>query len=159
MSDADEVVARFGHVAEHAPWVAERAARRGPFADRAAVAAAFAAVVREAHPAEQVDLIAAHPELAGRAAAEGDLTPASAAEQASAGLDRLAPGDLARLRAVNAHYRTRFGVPFVIRVRGRSIAEILEAGEARLGNEADEERRIAVEEIADIMRIRIEETP
>ena len=37
------------------------------------------------------------------------------------------PGDLARVTHLNAAYRERFGFPFVICVRGRSVAEILAA--------------------------------
>jgi 2-oxo-4-hydroxy-4-carboxy-5-ureidoimidazoline decarboxylase len=152
-------VARLGHVAEGSPWVAERAFDLGPFADRAAVAEAFARVVRDAPAADQLALIRAHPDLAGRAALDGELTPESAGEQASAGLDRLTPGDLARLTRLNDAYRTRFGFPFVICVRGRSVASILEAYERRLPNGADAERATAVDEIAAIMRLRLETAP
>jgi len=153
--DRAAFLARLGHVAEGSPWVAERAWERGPFADDAAVAEAFAAVVREAAPYEQLALIRAHPDLAGRAALAGELTADSAREQASAGLDRLTPADLARLTRLNDAYRERFGFPFVIRAAGRSVAEILDACEERLGNDADAERAAAIEQIAGIMRLRI----
>lgn len=154
--DRAAFLARLGHVAEDSPWVAERAWERGPFADDAATADAFGAVVREAAPGEQLALIRAHPDLAGRAALAGGLTPDSAREQASAGLDRLSPADLARFTRLNDAYRARFGFPFVIRVAGRSVAEILDAYEQRLGNDADAERATAIEQIAGIMRLRIE---
>jgi 2-oxo-4-hydroxy-4-carboxy-5-ureidoimidazoline decarboxylase len=150
---------RLGHVAEGSPWVAERAFDRGPFADREAVADAFARAVREAPAGDQLALIRAHPDLAGRAALAGELTPESAGEQASAGLDRLTPADLARFTRLNDAYRARFGFPFVICVRGRSVEEILEAYERRLENDAEAERATAVEEIAAIMRLRLEAAP
>jgi 2-oxo-4-hydroxy-4-carboxy-5-ureidoimidazoline decarboxylase len=153
---ADRVPARLVHVAEGSPWVAERAWARGPFPDAAATADAFAAVAREASPDEQLALIRAHPDLAGRAALAGELTADSAREQASAGLDRLTAADLARFTALNDAYRERFGFPFVIRVAGRSVDDILAAYEARLANDADAERATAIEQIAEIMRLRIE---
>ena len=158
MSGGDRAVflARLGHVAEDSPWVAERAWERGPFPDADATADAFAAVAREAAPGEQLALIRAHPDLAGRAALAGELTADSAREQASAGLDRLTPADLARFTRLNDAYRERFGFPFVIRVAGRSVADILDAYDARLGNDADAERATAIEEIAGIIRLRIE---
>jgi OHCU decarboxylase len=154
--DRAAFLARLGHVAEGSPWVAERAWARGPFPDAAATADAFAAVVRESAPEEQLALIRAHPDLAGRAALAGDLTADSAREQASAGLDRLTPDDLARFTRLNDAYRARFGFPFVIRVAGRSVDAILAAYEERLANDADAERATAVEQIAEIMRLRIE---
>jgi OHCU decarboxylase len=153
----DAFVRRLGGVAERSPWVAERAWALGPFAGPGAVADAFARTVREASAGEQLALIRAHPDLAGRAALAGELTARSAAEQASAGLDRMTPADLARFTALNEAYRERFGFPFVMRVRGRGVGEILAAYERRLGHDADRERRAAVEEIVAIMRLRIED--
>jgi len=154
--DREAFLARLGHVAEDSPWVAERAWERGPFPDAAATADAFAAVAREAPADEQLALIRAHPDLAGRAALAGELTADSAREQASAGLDRLTPADLERFTALNDAYRERFGFPFVIRVAGRSVGDILAAYEERLAHDADAERATAIEQIAQIMRLRIE---
>lgn len=151
----EEFVRRFGHVAEGSPWVAEEAYARGPFGDRDALAAAFGAVIREAPAARQYALIDAHPELAGRAALDGELTPESTGEQASAGLHRLTPRDLARVAELNAAHRARFGHPFVICVRGRDVTEILAAWESRLGGTPDEERAAAVEEIAAVIALRL----
>jgi OHCU decarboxylase len=152
-------VERLGGVAEGSPWVAERAWALGPFAGAAGREEAFARVIREAPPPEQLALIRAHPDLAGRAALAGDLTAESAGEQASAGLDRLRPGDLARFTELNEAYRARFGFPFVMRVRGRSVDEVLAAYERRLGNDAEAERAAAVEEIVAIVRLRLAELP
>src|SRR5262249_23927054 len=71
------------------PWVAEAAWRRRPFAGVDGLHAALEAAVREAPPERQLQLIRAHPELAGREADDGTLTRESSHEQASAGLDRL----------------------------------------------------------------------
>ena len=157
--DRDAFLARLGHVAEDSPWVAERAWERGPFPDAAATADAFAAVAREAPAGEQLALIRAHPDLAGRAALAGDVTDDSLREQASAGLDRLTADDLARFTRLNDAYRERFGFPFVMRVSGRGVEEILAAYERRLLHDAEAERLAAIEEIASIMRLRIVGAP
>lgn len=158
-TDREDFTLRFGHVAEGSPWVARAAWERGPFADRTAMAEAFAAVIREAPPERRLALIRAHPDLAGRAARAGELTPESAGEQASAGLDRLTPADLERVARLNAGYRERFGFPFVICVRGRSVAEILDAGEERLANPPEAEQAAAIEEIAAIIALRLADAP
>jgi urate oxidase len=135
--------------------VAERAFALRRAGEAGDLAGAFARAVREAATEDQLALIRAHPDLAGRAALAGGLTAESAGEQATAGLDRLTPADLARFTALNDAYRERFGFPFVIRVRGRDVPEILAAYERRLGNDADAERRAAVEEIVAIMALRL----
>ncbi|MGC8470248.1 MAG: 2-oxo-4-hydroxy-4-carboxy-5-ureidoimidazoline decarboxylase, partial [Acetobacteraceae bacterium] len=74
---AAEFAARFGAVFEHAPWVAEAAARARPFASAEALAAAMFAALRAGGTARLDALLRAHPELGGAAARAGRLTPAS----------------------------------------------------------------------------------
>ncbi len=66
---------------EHSPWIAERAAAARPFATLPQLRQALVQVVREASPAEQLGLIRAHPELAGKAAIARTLTAESTQEQ------------------------------------------------------------------------------
>jgi 2-oxo-4-hydroxy-4-carboxy-5-ureidoimidazoline decarboxylase len=138
---------------EHSPWVEKRADARASTGDRHAD---LMAVVREATSDEQIALIRAHPELAGKAAIDGSLTEASAAEQASAGLDRLTPAEFERFHALNAAYRDKFGFPFIICVRLTDKAGILAAMERRLGNDRDTEIATALDQIGEIVRLRLE---
>lgn len=152
LGDAD-FAARYRALFEHSPWVVERAAKRRPFDD---LLAGLMAPVLEATPEEQVALIRAHPELAGKAAIDGTLTAASAAEQAGAGLDRLTPEEFARFHALNAAYRQRHGFPFVICVRLTDKAGILAAMQRRLESDRDAEIATAIEQIGQIVRLRLE---
>ena len=133
---------------EHSPWVEARAASRSH--------AELMKVVHAATPEEQLALIRAHPELAGKAAVNGTLTEASAAEQASAGLDRLTQAEFDRFHALNAAYRDKFGFPFIICVRLTDKAGILAAMERRLANDRDTEIAEALAQIGEIVRLRLE---
>jgi len=149
-------MARYGGVYEHSPWVAEQAAELlADDADVDEIAAALADCVDNAAAERQLELIRAHPDLAGKAAVAGRLTSASTSEQSSAGLDRCTPDEYARFQALNEAYRDKFGFPFVMAVRGRSRAEILAAFEARLRNDYDEEFETALIEIHKIARLRL----
>ncbi|HEX8239530.1 MAG TPA: 2-oxo-4-hydroxy-4-carboxy-5-ureidoimidazoline decarboxylase [Allosphingosinicella sp.] len=139
---------------EHSPWVEARADERPSSGDRHAD---LMAVVRGATPEEQLALIRAHPELAGKAAVDGGLTRASAAEQASAGLDRLTRAEFDRFHALNAAYREKFGFPFIICVRLTDKAGILAAMERRLASDRDTEIATAIEQIGEIVRLRLED--
>lgn len=139
---------------EHSPWVEARADARPSSGDRHAD---LMAVVAAATPDERLALIRAHPELAGKAAIDGTLTSASAAEQAAAGLDRLTPAEFARFHELNTRYRERFGFPFIICVRLTDKAGILEAMGARLANDRDTEIATAIEEIGRITKLRLED--
>ncbi|MFL6858605.1 MAG: 2-oxo-4-hydroxy-4-carboxy-5-ureidoimidazoline decarboxylase [Allosphingosinicella sp.] len=136
---------------ERSPWVEARADARRSSGDRHGD---LMAVVYDAAPEEQLALIRAHPELAGKAAVA--LTEASAAEQASAGLDRLTQGEFERFHALNAAYREKFGFPFIICVRLTDKAGILAAMERRLANDRDTEIATALDEIGKIVRLRLE---
>ena len=139
---------------EHSPWVEQRADANPSSGDRHAdLIAVVAAATRD----EQLALIRAHPELAGKAAIDRTLTDASAAEQASAGLDRLTPEDYARFHALNAAYKARFDFPFIICVRRTDKAGILAAMERRLAHDRDSEIATALGEIGKIVRLRLED--
>ncbi|ASY46253.1 MAG: 2-oxo-4-hydroxy-4-carboxy-5-ureidoimidazoline decarboxylase [Sphingobium sp.] len=139
---------------EHSPWVEARADARPSSGNRHAD---LMAVVHDATPDEQLALIRAHPELAGKAAIDKTLTDASAAEQASAGLDRLTSQEYARFHALNAAYSARFDFPFIICVRLTDKAGILAAMEQRLSHGRDEEIATALAQIGEIVRLRLED--
>ncbi len=155
--DRDGFTATLGPVFEHSPWIAERAWDARPFADPAALLAAMVAAIRAASPEERLALIRAHPDLAGKAARAGAITAELRGEQGGAGLDQLTEAEFARFDRLNHAYREKFGFPFVIAVRGLGKAQILDAFERRLGNDRATEMDTAVEQIAMIGRMRLEQ--
>jgi OHCU decarboxylase len=150
-------VDRYGRLFEHSPWVAEEAYASRPFENESALFAALRAATYSAPRRRQLALIRAHPDLAGRAAVEGALTNSSQREQASAGLDRLTPDEYAAFTRLNTAYRERFGFPFVVCAREHTKESILRVAGERLEHTRDEEVRVALEEIAKIARLRLEE--
>lgn len=155
---AVEFVEAFGNIAEHAPWVAEKAASVRPFASRDAMIGSFQAVIEQADRTAQLALLRAHPDLAGKAAIAGDLTAASKSEQAGAGLDRLTPEEFERFTDFNRRYRERFGFPFILAVKGADKATILAAFEDRIGNAVETEFQTALHQVGRIVRFRLEDT-
>ena len=154
--DTAAFVERFGAVFEDSPWVAETAWDRRPFRDRAALHAAMCAVVQEAGESRQLALIRAHPDLVGKAAQAGRLGPASASEQAGAGLDRLDPDEVRWFERYNRAYQEKFGFPFIICVRAAERKRaIMDGFELRLHNDPERERRTALAEIEKIAAFRL----
>jgi 2-oxo-4-hydroxy-4-carboxy-5-ureidoimidazoline decarboxylase len=149
----NEFVAAFGDVAEHSPWVGEKAWEKRPIIDREALIAAFAEALHQAAGEAKLALIRAHPDLATRAR----LTADSTSEQAGAGLDRLGPEEFQRFTGLNEAYKARFGFPFIFAVKGATKAQILAAFEARLGNSEAVEFETALGQIARIFRFRLED--
>jgi OHCU decarboxylase len=153
-------VEKFGAVYEHSSWVAEDAydVGLGSFADRPeGLARTMAAAVGAASETKKRELIAAHPDLAGRLARAKRLTSESTKEQESAGLDRLSLEELARFSALNNTYRNKFSFPFIMAVKDRSKQEIFESFERRLGNDTAAEFLTALQEIDRIALLRLRE--
>jgi N-carbamoyl-L-amino-acid hydrolase len=103
---------------EHSPWIVEAALPRRPFATLAALKRALVEVVRDAGREQQLALIRAHPELAGKAMVTKTLTAESTHDQGKAGLTDCTPTEFARIQQLNADYNAKFGFPFILAVRG-----------------------------------------
>lgn len=156
MSEAD-FVARYSGIYEHSVWVAEEAA---PFADGAGdierIAAIMADCVDNASAERQLELIRAHPDLAGKAQVAGELTEDSTVEQARAGLDHCTAEEYEQFQSLNRDYHDKFGFPFVMAVRDSGRSEILAAFESRLQNDSTTEFETALAEIHKIARLRLD---
>jgi len=153
--ERDAFIAQLGGIYEHSPWVPERAWPARPFRSRDALHAAMEKIVAVASREEQLALIRAHPELAGRLALDGRLTDASRSEQAGAGLDRCTPEEFARLQALNADYRRKFDFPFIIAIRGLTRTQIIAQLEKRLAHSAEQEFSACLQEIGRIAGFRL----
>ena len=155
--DRDDFVAYFGGVFEESPWIAREAWESRPFGSVDALHAAMVWVVEHSPRAARLELIRAHPDLAGKAAIAGALTPESTREQTAAGLDRLTPAQYERITTLTAAYRERFGFPFVVCAREQTADSIIATAAARLEARPDDEEQTALSEIAKIARLRLDD--
>ena len=142
---------------EHSPWIAEAAWAKRPFASLAAMKLALVQALRDAGLDAQLALIRAHPELAGKAAMRMELTEASQTEQAGAGLDQCSPGEFETLTRLNAEYTRRFGMPFILAVRGHTRGSIIENLQRRLQGDAAGEFAEALRQIERIALLRLKD--
>jgi len=151
-----DFVERFGGVFEHSPWVAEGAWEEGLNPSSAAdLHERMCAVLQSAPHERQLGVLNAHPDLAGKLALAGVLTAESTAEQASAGLDKCTPEEFDRLQALNAAYKAKFGFPFIMAVKGRTRAEIVQAFEERVNNDIETEFATALRQVERIALLRL----
>ena len=156
--DAERFSGVFGKVYEHSPWIAERAFSARPaggFVSRGQLHAALVATVHSATEGEQVALLRAHPEIAGKEAVAGTMTAESVSEQAVAGLTALTRAEVESLRALNGQYQAQFGFPFIIVARNNTKAAIFGTLAARLHNSREMELRNALAQVGEIARLRL----
>ncbi len=145
---------------EHSPWIARAALSSRPFASLAALKFAMTQVVSSATRQQQIDLIRAHPELAGKAMVSQSLTAESTNEQSKAGLTDCSAEEFAKIQKLNADYNSKFGWPFILAVRGPrgvglSREHIISTFERRLHGHPDFELAECLRNIHRIAEIRL----
>lgn len=155
----EQFIATFADIYEHSPWVAAAVYDQGQvneLDDIDTLHARMSQVLLSADHARQLALINAHPDLAGKAAVQGQLTEASTSEQAGAGIHQCTPEEFQRFTELNDAYKSRFAFPFIMAVKGSNRHQILAAFETRIHNPADAEFACALDEINKIALFRLQ---
>jgi N-carbamoyl-L-amino-acid hydrolase len=156
----EDAVAWLDGVYEHSPWIVRAALAQRPFRSLAQLQYACAQVVDAAPLDDQLALIRAHPELAGKAMVANSLTAESSLEQTTAGLTHCSAEEFATLQQLNADYNARFGWPFILAVRGPrgtglGRAEIIATFARRLHAHPEAERHECLRAIHRIAQLRL----
>ena len=157
---ASEFVEILHGIYEHSPWIPQRAVAQRPFASLTALKLALQGVVANATEDEQLGLVRAHPELAGKAAIAGELTKESTGEQAKAGLNQCSPEEFATLQKLNADYNAKFGFPFIVAVKGPdgkgyTRQTIISTFTRRFKNQREDELAECLRQISRIAELRL----
>lgn len=149
----------FADIYEHSPWVAEKTydLGHGPDIDDIDVLhTRMNEILMSSDHATQLALINAHPDLAGKAAVQGQLTEASTHEQAGAGIHQCTAEEFQRFTELNDAYKAKFAFPFIMAVKGSNRHQILAAFETRIHNSVDTEFACALAEINKIALFRLQ---
>lgn len=156
--DQTSFEARYGGLYEHSKWVATRAWTlicNQPSITVETLSLEMKTIVDKASSQQKLALLRAHPELAGKAATEGTLTVESTDEQASARLDLCSQEEFKRFHQLNALYNEKFDFPFILAVRNKTRADVLDAFEERINNSVTEEFDTALEQVHQIALLRM----
>ncbi len=159
-SEMDEktFINNFGSIFEYSEWVAQRAFKLelGMAHDTAnGLHHALVRVFRGASYDERLQVLKAHPDLAGKIAAAGKLTAESTLEQKSAGLGMLSDEERKIFTSLNTEYQEKHGFPFIIAARDNNKTTILEKFKARIASETDIEFEEACKQVERIAQLRL----
>jgi len=155
-----EFVAQFADIYEHSAWVASGAFALGINQSHNQIANLHQLMIKVLDSAERpakLALINAHPDLAGKAAIAGNLTAASTAEQAGAGISDCSAEQFAQFTQLNLRYKNKFAFPFIKAVKGSDRFKIIAAFEQRIDNDIETEFNQALLEINKIALFRLQE--
>ena len=153
-----EFVENFGGIFEHSPWIAEGAyeLELGPAHDRAiGCHNALCRIFRAASADQRLEVLRAHPDLAGKLAQAKRLTAESTSEQASAGLDALTDEERSTFQSLNSRYVDKFGFPFIIAVKGLDKSDILREFTRRIDLSKEDEFETACKQVERIALLRL----
>jgi 2-oxo-4-hydroxy-4-carboxy-5-ureidoimidazoline decarboxylase len=133
---------------------ADAVVKGGPYASREELVRESDRVIAGLAWADVEEALAAHPRIGERATGGGREAAWSRQEQSAA-----ATADAAILEALrqgNETYERRFGHVYLVCATGRGAGEMLDILLARLANDVDAERKIVRDELAKIVKLRLE---
>ena len=137
----------FGNVFEKTESVALKVFELKPFKDFDDIISKMLKIYDEYDRDKILEILNFHPELA----IEKKLTIDSKLEQTSANLNECSEEEFKEFRKLNIEYKTKFGFPFIIAVKGKNKNEILVNFRERIKNDLNKEffeAKIQVKKIA-----------
>ncbi len=144
-----------GEIFEHSPWIPHATWDRKPFNSIESLHRFLCETLAVADESRKLELIRAHPDLAGKLAISGELTEFSAAEQQSAQLDKLTAEQFEKITKLNESYKSKFKFPFIICVKDHTQSSIFQNFEERVNNDSDSELQAALKQICRIAWYRL----
>ena len=116
-----EFLSIFGNVFEKTESVALKVFELKPFKDSDDIISKMLKIYEEYDRDKILQILNSHPELA----IEKKLTNESKLEQTSANLNECSEEEFEEFKKLNLEYKTKFGFPFIIAVKGKNKNEIL----------------------------------
>jgi len=130
-----EFLSIFGNVFEKTESVALKVFELKPFKDFDDIVSKMLKIYEEYDKDKILEILNFHPELA----IEKKLTTESKLEQTSANLNECSEEEFEEFRKLNIEYKTKFGFPFIIAVKGKNKNEILINFRERIQNDLNKE--------------------
>ena len=148
-----EFLSIFGNVFEKTESVALKVFELKPFKDFDDIISKMLKIYEEYDRDKILEILNSHPELA----IEKKLTINSKLEQTSANLNECSEEEFKEFRKLNIEYKTKFGFPFIIAVKGKNKNEILVNFKERIKNDLNKEFFEAKIQVKKIASFRLED--
>ena len=150
-----EFIKVFANIFENARWIAEELYNRKPFDNFEELSSKMLNIFETTTREKQLKILNAHPDLANKTKISL-LTPDSLKEQTSAGLDQCTEEEFNEFKKLNASYK-KFGFPFILAIKGKTKAEILNNFKKRIYSDPETEFDEAIIQVKQIAILRLKE--
>ena len=151
-----EFVKVFGNIFENANWIAKKLYKQQPFKDFQDLGKKMITIFDKANKHVQLEILNSHPDLANKIKI-GSLTPDSNKEQSNAGLNNCTEEEFNDFKNLNLKYKSKFGFPFIIAVKGKNKTGILFNFKKRVLSNKKVEFDEAIKQVKRIANFRLEE--
>ncbi len=148
-----EFLSIFGNVFEKTESVALKVFELKPFKDSDDIVSKMLKIYEEYDRDKILQILNSHPELA----VEKKLTNESKLEQTSANLNECSEEEFEEFKKLNLEYKTKFGFPFIIAVKGKNKNEILINFRERIKNDLNKEFLEAKNQVKKIASFRLKD--
>ncbi len=148
-----EFISIFGNIFEKTQWIAEKAFDSIPYNNFDELTLRMIEIYSNSESENHLIILNSHPELA----VEKKLTEESKQEQNSANLNQCSDKEFNEFKKLNLNYKTKFGFPFIIAVKGKNRIEILESFRKRINNSIETEFEEAKEQVKKIALLRLKD--
>ena len=148
-----EFLSIFGNVFEKTETVALKVFELKPFKDLDDIVSKMLKIYEEYDRDKILQILNSHPELA----IEKKLTNESKLEQTSANLNECSEEEFEEFQKLNLEYKTKFGFPFIIAVKGKNKNEVLVNFRERIQNDLNKEFFEAKNQVKKIASFRLKD--
>ena len=148
-----EFLSIFGNVFEKTESVALKVFELKPFKDSDDIVSKMLKIYEEYDRDKILQILNSHPELA----IEKKLTDESKLEQTSANLNECSEEEFEEFKKLNLEYKTKFGFPFIIAVKGKNKNEILVNFRERIQHDLNKEFFEAKNQVKKIASFRLKD--
>ena len=153
--DSEQAEAEFLKCCGSKSWARQMVNAR-PFADLEAVLDQADLIWASLGSEDWLEAFRSHPKIGEKKAEQAQSSVAKTwSEQEQSGTQQSSTNTMTALADGNREYAERFGFIFIVCATGKSAEEMLEILRNRLGNEPEDELRVAAEEQRKITQLRL----
>jgi len=148
----------FKNIFENSFFITKLVVNNRPFKNKEDVVKNFMNVFDSLNKNKQIMIIKSHPDLGDRFKIKKGLTDFSQEEQAKAGLTECTDHEFSEFHNLNNIFKSKFNIPFIFSIRGKTKMEIFEEFRSRLkSNNLKQELDKSLNQVKKIAILRINE--
>ena len=156
--DKEEFINVFKNIFEHSDFITRDAEDLRPFRNKLHVIDSFMKIFDLLTRDVKINIIKSHPDLGDKIKIAEGLTNFSKQEQSGAGLANCNDAEYSKFHKLNDKFKSKFRIPFIFAIRGKTKSEIFDEFERRLKSDnIEQELDKSINQVKKIASLRLNE--